>query len=337
MTAIKPGITELRHLRYFLAIAEAGQFRRAAAALRVSQPTLSHQIQQLELQMGAPLFERLSRTIRLTPAGVVLRERASTILRELGHASRAIAELQGLAAGELRVGAVATVDVALVPGAVALFHERHPKVSVSIRELPSDALEAELLAGRLDLGLGLLHARVGSPIETEPLFEERLVAVLPAGHPLQGQAAVELATIAREPLVLLCRGFCTRELVDEAAARLNVAVAARIELNSIATVLATVMRTALATLLPESSVRWSCHPSLQVVPLVHGRRPLRARRVGLLWVRGAHRTAAAVAFARAVREVVAAARAGSTPVAPLANAVASRPRRAAAQLAAALA
>src|ERR1700751_4695032 len=195
MTSIKPGATEIRHLSYFLAIAETGHFRRAASILHVSQPTLSHQIRQLELQMGATLFERSSPKVRLTAAGEALHRRAVTILRELADAQREIAELQALEGGQLRIGIVSTVNVAILPEAVSCFRKKHPKVSVSVRELGMENLEAELLAGRLDVGISFYADWSSERLEREPLFEDRLVAVLPSQHPLAKRRRLTLADI----------------------------------------------------------------------------------------------------------------------------------------------
>jgi LysR family cyn operon transcriptional activator len=306
MSSIKEGITELRHLRYFLAVAEARNFRRAAGNLFLSQPTLSHQIKQLEMQMGTPLFERLSRTVRLTAAGEILKQRATTMLRELDDARREIAELQALTGGELRVGIVSTVNVAVIPEAVGNFRNSHPGVSVAVRELPMEHLEAELLAGNIDLGISFMHGRNGGRLESEALFVERLVAVLPAGHPLAKKKDVTLPRILAEPLVLLSHGYCTRELVLESVALqgLEHVLKPSIEMNSIEGVLATIRQTGMVTLMPDAAVRWDSHPDLVVKPLSDGAGKLSFRQVGLVWVTGGHRTAAACAFASEVKAVI---------------------------------
>jgi LysR family cyn operon transcriptional activator len=301
MPSIKPGTTEIRHLRYFVAVVRAGHFRKAAAALHISQPNLSHQIKQLELQMGGPLLERRSRDLRLTGAGEILHEHALAILKKLSDAHHAISELNALRGGNLRVGIVSTVNIAMAPEAVCRFHQRYPQVSVSIRELPMNVLEAELLAGRLDLGISLAPGNSGSRLECELLFEERLVAVVGKSHPLARQKRLRLAKVLDHPLVLLTPGFCTRELVDESVAGLKPAKALTpaIEMNSIEGVLTAVRQMNLVTLLPDASVLWSNYPDLSRIRLAS--RGLAVRRVGLLWLAGAHRTAAARAFAMEVQ------------------------------------
>lgn len=303
MTPIKDSPTELRHLRYFLAVAATGNYHRAAETLHVSQPTLSHQIKQLEGQMGAQLFDRLSRTVRLTAAGEILHTRAITIMRELDDARREIAELQTMESGQLRVGIVSTVNVAVVPEAVSAFRNRHPKVTVSVREMPMESLEAEVLAGKFDLGISFISAKNHPHLDTEPLFVEQLVAVLPDNHPLDRQRKILLSEMLAQPLVLLSHGFCTRELVVESVAlqQLDHRLHPAVEMNSIEGVLSTIRQTDMVTLLPESAVQWDKHPDLRVRRLADKPEALSYRRVGLIWVSGGHRTAAARAFAEEVR------------------------------------
>jgi LysR family cyn operon transcriptional activator len=306
MSSIKTGTTEIRHLRYFMAVVEAGHFRKAAATLHISQPNLSHQIRQLELQMGAPLLERFTRGLRLTAAGQIIYQQALAILRKLADAHHAISELNALQRGSLRVGIVSTINVTMVPEAVCRFHKQYPKVSVSIRELSMTALETELLAGKLDFGISLVPGASGDRLESELLFEERLVAVVSKTHPLAKRKQVRLAKVLDHPLALLSSGFCTRELVDQSIAGLKLANALNpaIEMNSIEGVLAAVRQMDLVTLLPDAAVPWSNYPELSKIPL--DPKGLSFRRVGFLWVAGGHRTAAALAFAQEVKSIASA-------------------------------
>src|SRR5215471_11283632 len=115
MPSMNLGLIELRHLRYFLAVAEAAHFTKAAAKLRVSQPTLSHQIRQLEGQLNLSLFDRIGRRIKLTEAGELLLPHARRVFRELEQAQAALGELHGLKRGQLTVGIMQTVNACLIP------------------------------------------------------------------------------------------------------------------------------------------------------------------------------------------------------------------------------
>jgi LysR family cyn operon transcriptional activator len=253
--------------------------------------------------MGTPLLERFTRGLRMTAAGEILYEQALVILRKLADAYQAISDMSALQRGSLRVGIVSTVNVTMVPEAVCRFHKRHPKVSVSIRELSMTVLETELLAGKLDLGISLVPGTSGDRLESDFLFEERLVAVVSKTHSLAKRKQLRLAEVLDHPLVLLSSGFCTRELVDQSIAGLKLANALNpaIEMNSIEGVLAAVRKMELVTLLPDAAVQWSNYPGLCKVPL--DPKGLSFRRVGFLWVARGHRTTAALRFAREVQSI----------------------------------
>src|SRR5690349_5496512 len=132
---------ELRHLRYFLAAAEAAHFTNAAKLLPVTQPTLSHQIRQLEDQLGLPLFDRIKKQVRLTAAGELLLPHARRVLRELDEAQSALGELHGLRRGELKVGIVQTVNACVIPEIVGRFSAAHPGIRVLCSELSVEEIE----------------------------------------------------------------------------------------------------------------------------------------------------------------------------------------------------
>src|SRR5882757_36106 len=135
---------ELRHLRYFLRIAELSNLTRAAEQVFVTQSTLSHALRQLEDELGTPLFDRVGRSIRLTKAGRLFREYAERAVNEVGRGITALNEVRGLEGGTLNVGVVPAFAFPLVPRVVASFANRHPKVKIVVQNLRSRALE-ELL------------------------------------------------------------------------------------------------------------------------------------------------------------------------------------------------
>src|SRR5215216_5142810 len=171
MPSMNLRMIELRHLRYFLAVAEAAHFTKAASVLHVTQPTLSHQIRQLEGQLNLPLFDRIGRRVKLTAAGELLLPHARRVLRELEEAQSALAELQGLKRGEIKVGIVQTVNACVIPEIVARFSTTHTGVKVVCAELSVEEIETGLEGGRLDLGISFLPA-TRPLIEGEKLFTE---------------------------------------------------------------------------------------------------------------------------------------------------------------------
>jgi LysR family cyn operon transcriptional activator len=293
------GLIELRHLRYFLAVAEANHFTRAAAKMHVTQPTLSHQIRQLEGQLNLPLFDRIGRRVKLTAAGELLLPHARRVVRELEAAQAALGELHGLKRGELKVGIVQTVNACVIPEIVASFSAAHPGIHITCAELAVDDIEAGLESGRLDLGISFLPA-TRRQLDGEKLFTEELVAVVSTDHPLAGRRQLRVRDLATQPLVLLAPKYCTRQLIDRAFAKAGVQPDVRVEMNSVESILSTVRRAKLATLLPFLAL---CQrdEGLQAIPLIQ---PTPRRSVGLLWLRDAHRRVAAEAFAEVTEKVL---------------------------------
>ncbi|HTU27355.1 MAG TPA: LysR family transcriptional regulator, partial [Pirellulales bacterium] len=147
---------ELRHLRYFLAVAQDAHFRRAAARMHVSQPTLSLQVQELEKELGVALFDRIGRRVRLTQAGQVFRDYAERALSVVQDGRTALAEIDGLVRGSLTVGVVQTVNAYLIPPIVSRFATEHPQVRLRVEEMAAGEIEDGLLKGSLDLGISFL-------------------------------------------------------------------------------------------------------------------------------------------------------------------------------------
>lgn len=289
---------ELRHLRYFQAVAEERSFRRAAERLFVSQPALSQQIRQLEEELGIPLFDRIGKRVRLTAAGELLLGYARRVLHELGEAQRALAELEGLARGALALGVVQTVNAYLIPTVLARFIPAYPAIAIRIEELPANQIEAGLAAGQLDLGIGFAPA--GAPeIEAELLFNEELVLVVRDDHCLAGQERLPVSRLDGLPVALLSPAFCTRRLFDQCAQLARARPDIRVETNAIEGLLATVRAAGLATVLPALALRTPAGAGLRAVALCE---PVPRRSVGLLWQRDGYRCAAARAFAATVRQ-----------------------------------
>ncbi|BFO55077.1 MULTISPECIES: LysR family transcriptional regulator [Comamonadaceae] len=195
---------ELRHLRYFAVLADELHFGRAAARLNMSQPPLSVAIRQLEERVGAQLFERTPKEVRLTPAGRALKASAR---RVLAQAEEALSEARGVAAGlagRLRIGFVGAMLYRGLPQALGVFQQRHPGVRVSLQELNSGEQIGELLHDRLDLGF--VHtSRMPATLQQRLLVTEPFMCCLPAGHRLARRKVIDLRDLAGEPFVLFAR------------------------------------------------------------------------------------------------------------------------------------
>ena len=196
---------ELRHLRYFVVLAEELHFGRAARRLSISQPPLSVAIRQLEESVGARLFERNSKEVRLTPAGQALQASALALLRQAEEAALQARDVGLGSAGRLRIGFVGAMLYRGLPQALVKFQARFPAVRISLAELNSGEQITELLHDRLDVGF--VHtSRMPDELRHALLLSEAFVLCLPVGHRLARRRTVPVASLRHEPLVLFSRG-----------------------------------------------------------------------------------------------------------------------------------
>ncbi|MDB5869432.1 MAG: transcriptional regulator, LysR family [Polaromonas sp.] len=282
---------EIRQLRYFLDIAQTEHLTQSAQNLFVTQSTLSHGLRQLEQELGVNLFDRLGRGLKLSQAGSEFRVYATRALKEIEAGRMALADLSGLQSGKLTVGAFPTFLNTVVPATVAAFSQAHPGVMVEVRDLRAGAIEALLLRGELDLGIAF-HPTEHEEIETEPLFDERMLLVVGASHRLAGRRSLAMKALAGLPLALLPRSFATRRLIDASLRQANVAPTVRVEMDSVESLLGVCRHSDLASIVPERAARQA--PDLHAIALTE---PQLVRHAGILWRRGASRSAAARAFA----------------------------------------
>ncbi|MEU4209460.1 transcriptional regulator CynR [Streptomyces sp. NPDC026206] len=290
---------ELRHLRYLLAVAEHGNFTRAAEDLHISQPTLSQQVKQLERTVGAQLLDRSGRTVRLTDAGATYAHYARRALRDLAAAERAVLDVADLSRGHLRLAVTPTFTAYLVGPLVAELHGSHPGVTLDVREMAQDRIESGLLADELDLGIAF-HGPHLPGVAATPLFTETLSLVVGAHRPGTGSAEpLSVRELTGHQLALLSGDFATRGHIDGYFAAHSVRPRIAVEANSIQALTEIVRRTPLATVLPDALTH--DHPHLATVPLDPA---LPARTVTLLRRENAYESAAARAFARLTRQLV---------------------------------
>ena len=195
---------ELRHLRYFLAVAETLHFSKAAHRLGIAQPPLSQQIRRLEQLLGHRLFDRTTRGVKLTLAGQLLAERARSTLEKVQDDLEQVRRLGRGEEGTLTVGFSGSVMFTNLPAAIESYRRRYPKVELRLRELHTSALIAALLDSTLDLAF----LRDGDPtegIQLTPAMKERFVAILPGRHPLARKQSLRVADLTNEPFVLFPR------------------------------------------------------------------------------------------------------------------------------------
>ncbi|MFE9364377.1 LysR family transcriptional regulator [Streptomyces sp. NPDC006978] len=203
-----------QQLAYFVAVAEARHFTRAAEEVHVSQPSLSQQIKALENELGAELFSRARGNIALTDAGEALLPLARRILADADTARHEVQELVQLRRGRIRLGATPSVCTGLLPDVLRAFHGAHPGIQLLIEEGGSHDLVRQLARGALDLALLVLPLPAASPVlTTVELLHEDLVVVSSESRPAPGRkGSVHIADLENEPLVMFRHGYDLREL-----------------------------------------------------------------------------------------------------------------------------
>jgi DNA-binding transcriptional LysR family regulator len=192
---------ELRQLKQFVAVAEAMSFRRAAERLFMAQPPLSVAIHKLEDELGAELFERRGRTIRLTAAGGEALRTARRCLSEADEVLRATRTAAKGESGRVRVGFVGSATYSLLPRLLPVFRRRYPLIELELRESTNLELLALLEQERLDLGLVRFPTASASALNFQIVEHDVFHAVLPKGHKLAAQRQVTLKALAQEPLI----------------------------------------------------------------------------------------------------------------------------------------
>jgi len=290
---------ELRHLRYFVALAEELSFTRAAKRVHVTQSTLSHQIKQLEEEVGHALFDRISgRHVVITEAGETLLLSATRALREVDDGMRALKKTPDPLSGLLRIGATHTFNMSLIPDCLAAFLQAHPRMSVAIEELFASDIERQLASGAIELGIAYEPLN-RAQFTYEPLYIEEMVLVVSSGHPFANRKRIRLAELHRQALVLPTRAAMTRGIIDNALKSVGAEPVVAVEINSAAGTLAIVRRTKLGAIV--SRLVTTGAQDLRIVPL-ESPTPLRAP--GLLTQAGRRVSPATRAFIGIVRRTV---------------------------------
>ncbi|MFE1415280.1 LysR family transcriptional regulator [Streptomyces sp. NPDC085524] len=210
---------ELQQMRYVVAVAETNSFTRAAGRCLVVQSALSHQIARLEKELGARLFERTSRRVRLTPAGAAFLPIARQCLDAAERAVAEVAAAVGEVRGRLAVGLIPSVAAVDIPSALRDFHRQHPDVRITLRVGASEELTEQVREGALDVAfLGLPTTARPEGVEAVELARDPLVAVVAPDHPLAQEPTADLRRLSAEVFVDLPANTAGRVQSDQAFA-----------------------------------------------------------------------------------------------------------------------
>jgi LysR family hydrogen peroxide-inducible transcriptional activator len=256
---------EIHQLRYFVAVAEEGSFSRAAAKVRVAQPSLSQQIRKLEAEVGQPLFDRLPRSVVLTEAGRCLIGYARQILASIGDARRCVDELKGKIAGDVAVGAIPTIAPYVLPELVVTFQQHYPDVTLHIVEDVTAGIVRRIEAGELDVALASTCQKSPS-LGVEPFGAEPLLALVPEAHSLARQSEITFDDLKSQRFLLLHEMHCLSQQVHHQleSRRLHPEIAlAGSQLSTIANMVAAGIG---VSIVPQMMVRRHATPGCVTLP-----------------------------------------------------------------------
>ena len=221
----------LHQLRIFYTVARLGSFSRAAEELRISQPSVSIQVADLERSLSVDLFEQLGKRIYLTDAGRVLEDYARQILNLVEEANSALAEVAGEYRGRLTIGASSTPGTYVLPRVIGAFQERFPNVTVTLDIANTRRIQERILRNELDVGI--VGWEVSSHnLEVLPLLEDELVLVVPPGHQLAQAETVQAKVLRDQRVIMRERGSGTREAAEAALREAGVVLSPAMELGS---------------------------------------------------------------------------------------------------------
>jgi LysR family cyn operon transcriptional activator len=253
-TAMIHDVVEIRHLRYFLAVAEAGSFSRAADRLAVSQPNISQQLRDLEITLRVDLFQRRGRRILLTSAGHIFEEYARSLLHQVENLLQELNIEPGQMRGALHLGVVPILNVALMPPLLGMFAAAHPNVSLTVEEISSTEIETAIEEGRMDVGLGFL-TRHSPRLRYERLCNDQFALIVHADHPWAKRRVVDVSELHQKRLLQLPDSFVMRRMTDVICREHQVRPRTVAEINAIETLLRSLGPLKAAALMPKIALR----------------------------------------------------------------------------------
>src|ERR1043165_8917893 len=209
-----PEPLDIRHLRYFLAVAEAGSFSRAADRLGISQPSVSQQMRDLEVSLRVPLFQRRGKRILLTPRGLIFQEHARALLHQLENFLQELNSEPGELRGALRLGVIPVLNVPLVPQLLGAFVADHPAISVTVEEISSTEIETVFEDGRMEVDMSFL-TRHSPNLRYERLCTDQFALIVAQNRAWANRRVVGFSKLHQLRLLQLPDSFVMRRMSDE--------------------------------------------------------------------------------------------------------------------------
>jgi LysR family carnitine catabolism transcriptional activator len=287
----------LKGLRAFLTIARHRSFTRAAGLLHVTQPALTVQMRQLEAALGLRLLDRTPQGAEPTAAGAELARVLEVQLRDLDHTLENVRDLAARRRGTVRLAALPSVASGALPRAMLLLRQRHPELRVQLQEAVTGRVHEMVRADMADIGIAS-GPPPGPDLVREVLFQDRLLAILPVGHPLASRRRIRLEALAGQPLLLLESNTSVRQVLDDAFAGRGIQLAPLQQAVHTSTLIGMAQAGLGIALLPSTAVELRMAPELAQRPL----QPDLVREIAVVRRAGRSLSPAAEAVVAALRE-----------------------------------
>ncbi|CEG29376.1 LysR family transcriptional regulator [Bacillus sp. B-jedd] len=270
---------ELRQIQYFIEVAKREHVTEAALVLHVAQSAVSRQIFNLEAELGVDLFIREGRNVKLTPIGRMFLEYMEEAMKVIDNARQEVQEYLDPEQGIVRIGFPSSLAAYTLPTIISAFRERYPHVKFELKQSSYHDLIAGVVNGDIDMALLGPLPKPEKKVKGDILFTEKIVALLPAGHPLSKQRSIKLSQLRDDSFILFPKGFVLREIVDTACRQFGFEPAVSFEGEDIDAIKGLVSAGLGVTLIPEVTLVDSVPRSTVRLPIVE---PQVNRTVGII-------------------------------------------------------
>ena len=261
---------ELRHLRYFVAVGEEQHYGRAARRLRLAQPALSRQIQDLERQIGFPLFDRLPRGVRISDAGKLFLDDARRILQEINDATARAKRIASGLAGTLRIGFVESISWhGIIPDSIKAFRQRRPDVELQLKTLSSLEQIAAIQSSSLDAGFAVPLANPDHGLANFKVGVINTVLAVPKGHALMKLKKIRLRNLVDVPFIWFPKWAIPNayDRLMAACARGGLTAPHIVQETAVETMLLGLVQCQVGVAFVNSAARWRCPPGVVLLPV----------------------------------------------------------------------
>lgn len=287
----------LRQIEAFLAVAEHGNFSTAARHLNAAQPALSQAVKDLEAELGTRLFDRTTRRVELTPAGLEFQGSTAKVLEDLEHAIQNVRDLATRRRGRIKVAAPPLLSSAILPQAIVAFRKEFPGISIELIDIGTEEIVQSVVAGKVDCGLGTFPPSEEG-IERTLLMRDNLMLFCPKKHPVCAKRVVRWSDLQDQPMVALTRSSGIRLLVDIGTETAGFAAKPAFEVSLITTALALVEAGLGVSVLPSYALAAARQHAVLAKPLVD---PTVSRDIVLIHASGRSISPAVAAFSGVLR------------------------------------